>query len=224
MEQIKKYNYNDPLHQKGDPFGATEAKVAHVNAVIDEVNSIDTRVITLENAPAPQTTEYFINGVIISAAGVDPAFYVSIYNHNTPIDNSDYFFQNVFAFQKSATGEYDLFVQGSGNLTANLGNGPETCNITHATISSVVFNFEKQLVIDFGIVGKALTAVSISPAMNTDAIEGFSMVKVVTHALGNPSAGIYVSGRTDIPVTSAGMDAAVFNFQIKFSDFIVVPV
>jgi hypothetical protein len=88
MELIKKYNYEDPLHMKGDPFGAADAKVAHVNQLINEVNSNTTsitsltgRVETLENTPG----EYYITGYFQILP--DSTFDTTIVRHNTPISN-----------------------------------------------------------------------------------------------------------------------------------------
>lgn len=88
MELIKKHNYEDPLHMKGDPFGAADAKVAHVNQLINEVNgntasvdSLTSRVETLENTPG----EYYITGYFQILP--DASFNTAIIRHNTPISN-----------------------------------------------------------------------------------------------------------------------------------------
>jgi hypothetical protein len=90
MELIKKYNYEDPLHIKGDPFGAADAKVAHLNQLITEVDNQSTsitdltdRVETLENAPK----EYYITGYFI--LDEDAIFRTSVVKHNTHITNLD---------------------------------------------------------------------------------------------------------------------------------------
>lgn len=234
MEQIKKYNYKDPLYQKGDPFGATEAKVAHVNAVIDELTTIDSEVVSiesrvtaLENAPAPEAaTEYYINGSVMSKPGGDgfgnAEFKIAVYSHNTPVRNLNNQFENIITFQNSGSGTYSLLFQGA-NITADLGNGEELCNVTRANISSVTVNFENQLAADFGSIGKAFINLSIDPDLQTNAALYIIIATLRTYTLLNTS-GTFTTVRTDIPITTAAQFANVFNFQIKFSEFTVVPV
>jgi hypothetical protein len=230
MEQIKKYNYNDPLHQKGDPFGATEAKVAHVNAVIDEVNlaksdvlALDERVYTLENAPAPEAaTEYYINGAVIHF--VNNYMAVTVDSHNTPVRNIDHLglginsYEGVLGFQHSGNGVYAFFFQGTSNIVADIGNGFETCDITQARLSSIIINPDPQVTIALNAAGKPYVGTAIVPYPQADGVADSFIADLSVYAY---SSGTNTSTATEIPQPNQAR--RIFNFQLKFSKFTVVP-
>lgn len=225
MELIKKYNYEDPLHMKGDPFGAADAKVAHVNQLITEVNSqttsvdsLTSRVETLENAPAP-TSEYYINGRIVSVAGQqqDASFYVYVENHNTPIVNNDGFFQAVLNFQ-SAGNSY-LLTYSQLQFDADLGNGPVLSTLDGFKLKSCIINYENQLVNEFNTINRAFIGLGINPYF-TDNYNMF-IVDVRTNTY---NVGLGQTIFSNIPPTQSGVDVNIMNFQLTFSEFNVSPV
>jgi hypothetical protein len=235
MEQIKKHNYKDPLHQKGDPFGATEAKVAHVNDVITEVNNIDTRVTALENAPAHETTEYFINGAILHYPTGD--LVVTVDSHNTPVRNIDLSgvgadtFENVFYFgyagNSTGIGIYSFGVQNS-MVVADLGSGEQSCEITNATISSIIINPDPQISVAFAASAKPYVSTAVVPYLNTDIVANSFIADLSVFSLGiaqDPATKTITSyGITALEIPSPTVTRRIFNFQLKFSEFVVVPV
>lgn len=222
MEQIKKYNYKDPLHQKGDPFGATEAKVAHVNDVITEVNNIDTRVTTLENAPAPQgSTEYYINGGILHFA--DGTFAVTVDSHNTPVrsqynGNYDVYGQNanVFGFFGDTNGNFTLGFQNTQGIVADLndGNGSQSCNITTAVPSLIVITPQSNLIDAYANASKAFITATVQTYVQSTDLD--SIADIVTY-LYDPQGTKTMKGNIPLP---SGM-RRIFEFQLRFSEFIV---
>lgn len=234
MEQIKKYNYNDPLHQKGDPFGATEAKVAHVNDVITEVNSIDARVTTLENGSTPQATEYYINGAVIQRPTGD--IVVTVDSHNTPVRNIDLSgvgantFENVFYFayagNSTGIGIYSFGVQNS-MVVADLGSGEQSCEITKAKTSSIIINPDPQISFAFTSAGKPYVSTAVIPYLNIDIIATSFIADVSVFALNiqqDPTTKTITSYSTQaIEIPSPNQSRRIFNFQLKFSEFTVVP-
>ena len=228
MEQIKKYNYNDPLHQKGDPFGVTEAKVAHVNAVIDEVNlaksdvvALDERVYTLENAPEV-ATEYYINGAIVHF--VNNYMAVTVDSHNTPVRNINHLglglnsYENVLGFQHAGNGVYSFFFQGTSNIIADVGNGFEACDITVARLSSIIINPDPQVTIALNAAGKPYVGTTIVPYPQADGVTDSFIADLSVYAY---SSSTNSSGALELPPPN--QMRRIFNFQLKFSEFTVVP-
>ncbi len=224
MELIKKHNYEDPLHMKGDPFGAADAKVAHLNQLITEVNSqttsvdsLTSRVETLENAPAP-TSEYYVNGRIVSVAGQqEPAFYVYVEDHNTPIVNSDGFFQAVLNFQNA--GNNYILTYSQVQFDADLGDGPVVSTLDGFKLKNCIINYENQLVNEFSTAGRVFIGLSINPYFIEN--ENMFMTNVATYVY---NIGLGQTIFSNIPATQVGVDVNIMNFQLTFSEFNVVSV
>jgi hypothetical protein len=231
MEQIKKYNYKDPLHQKGDPFGVTEAKVAHVNAVIDEVNlaksdvvALDERVYTLENAPAPEAaTEYYINGGILHFS--DGTFAVTVDSHNTIVGtffNGSYNVYgesaDVFGFFGDTNGNFVFIFQNTQGILADFddGNGSQSSNITAAIPSSIIINAESNLVDAYATASKVFIIATVKPYVQSQDLDFIADIR--THAYDKVNNITVIA---DIPTPLS--TRRIFNFQLKFKKFKVEP-
>jgi len=239
MELIKKHNYEDPLHMKGDPFGAADAKVAHVNQLIAEVNSNTTsvndlidRVETLENAPAP-TTEYYVNGRILQyEQNGNNVFLFNVDSHNTPLTNTiDSFghntFQGLFQFGSSNVGTYTLYTN-FPILEIETTDGDISVYFNYYKMTSFVVTPTDQLYDSFAGANKALIGLSVDnidfTQDNTDS--GFFAVLKMKTARYNTQNSALDLADTDIPTNGQSEFSArnILSVQIRFSSLIFTPI
>jgi hypothetical protein len=240
MELIKKHNYEDPLHMKGDPFGAADAKVAHVNQLITEVNSqttsvdsLTSRVETLENAPAP-TSEYYVNGRILQYddGSGNPLFLFNVDSHNTPLTNTiDSFghntFQGLFQLASSNVGTYSLYTN-FPILQIETTDGNVSAYFNYYTMTSCVITPTDQLYDSFAGANKALIGISVD---NLDFTQGnsdlgtFAVLKMKTARYNNTNLALDLAD-SDIPTNAQNEFNArnILSVQIRFSSLIFTPV
>ena len=247
MELIKKYNYEDPLHMKGDPFGAADAKVAHVNQLITEVNSqtasvdgltnsvddLTNRVETLENAPAP-TSEYYVNGRILQYddGSGNPLFLFNVDSHNTPLTDTvdgalHNTFQGLFQFGSSNVGTYSLYTN-FPILEIETTDGTVNVYFNYYKMTSCVITPTDQLYDSFAGANKALIGISVD---NIDFTQGnsdlgtFAALKMKTARYNNSNLALDLVD-SDIPTNGQNEFSArnILSVQIRFKSLIFTPV
>jgi hypothetical protein len=225
---------------KGDPFGAADAKVAHVNQVITEVNSNTTsvnnlidRVETLENAPAA-TTEYYVNGRILQYddGSGNPLFLFNVDSHNTPLTNTiDSFghntFQGLFQFGSSNVGTYTLYTN-FPILEIETTNGDISAYFNYYKMTSFVVTPTDQLYDSFAGANRALIGISVDnidfTQDNTDS-GSFAVLKMKTAIYNNQNSALGLAD-TDIPTNGQSEFTArnILSVQIRFSSLIFTPI
>lgn len=229
MEQIKKYNYKDPLHQKGDPFGATEAKVAHVNAVIDEVNlisdsvsgfsgdisNLDSRVRVLE------TPVNSIKGNIRTIPN-SSLFAIEIVENNTLIDSVS--LQSAFQFKVLGDGSTYVFVVDQTIVVEAEQNGQTiSANITNTNIQDFTIVDDWGLANIFNAVDKPFLGLSITPDYGFISGGGLSYLFTMYARILDLSALPDISGnRAPIPQISSNIPIIHFNLTFSTLDLTVV--
>lgn len=223
MEQIKKYNYKDPLHQKGDPFGVTEAKVAHVNAVIDEVNSLtnsisgvadsvaglDSRVRTLE------TPVFSIKGNIRTVPNNNTVFSIDIIENNTLIDNIG--LQNALQFKPaSPDGIYHLLINKSIAVEAEQDGQTISATIDSAIIKDFTIVDRWELSSIYGNDAQAFVGLAINPDYGNINAGGFIYLFTIYNK-------VIVSGATTrSAIPAIGGTSPIIEFNLTFSTLEVI--
>ncbi len=239
MELIKKYNYEDPLHMKGDPFGAADAKVAHVNQLITEVNSqtasvnsLTSRVETLENAPAP-TSEYYVNGRILQyEENGNPVFIFNVDAHNTPVvdsndGNGHNTLQGLFQFMNGGSaGSYVCIM--SGNVI-NIGTQEDQilAAFSSFTLTSCVVQPLTTLYNQFNNANRAFNGISISSIdFSTGSQDQMPFwIDVMTTAVDtdaqSPTFGYAITTPRDVPnngILNSYAAVNIMSVQLRFKD------
>lgn len=208
MEKITKKNYND-TGKTG--FENSFAKVWHVNELLSNNTS-----------PSEPVTEYYINGAIIHFVNNFTA--VTVDSHNTPVRNIDHLglginsYEGVLGFQHSGNGVYAFFFQGTSNITADVGNGFETCNITAARLSSIIINPDPQIRISLNATGKPYVSTTIVPYPQSDGVVD-SFIADLSVLRYDPA----LATTNPVELPQPNQMRRIFNFQLKFSEFTVVP-
>ncbi len=223
MQLIKKYNYEDPLHMKGDPFGAADAKVAHVNQLITEVNSqtdnlnssiddLSSSVADLEGRVTDLESKYFIKGFVRTVSN-SSTFDIEVIDHNTPIDNSNGDLSDVLSFINMTDGIYRLVVNLNTEIPIAIDNQYVPGQVTGIKVNTLNINDEWQLANIFNNVGKPFLGLSLQMY---DAEEFGYLSLVYTRALNtatNPVSGT----RLEIPQIASSVK--IINFHVVFSQF-----
>jgi hypothetical protein len=218
---------------KGDPFGAADAKVAHVNQLINEVNSQTTsvddltnRVETLENAPAP-TTEYYVNGRILQYddGNGNPLFLFNVDSHNTPlvniIDGAQHnTLQNLIGFGNAGLGIYSLYTAWPNNLLINTLDGEQSAYLSSYTMTSCVITPNNELYKRFSGTPKILAGISMDGTdFNIESEEGyFATIRTETITYNSVTQTLQ-SGVANIPTNGVNEFQArnILTVQLRFS-------